>query len=72
MLRQLWQVCGQGDLGRITGAAENREDSPRSWLVTLDSGSECCVFEGEFEIVREESPQELGEEASIGAGVVRV
>lgn len=51
MLRQLWLVCDQGDLGRITGLRESAEGFPRSWFVTMDNGSECCVFEGEFEVV---------------------
>jgi hypothetical protein len=56
MLRQLWLVCDQGDLGRITGLRESAEGFPRSWLVTMDNGSECCVFEGEFEVVPEPEP----------------
>lgn len=56
MLRQLWLVCDQGDLGRITGLRESAESFPRSWFVTMDNGSECCVFEGEFEVVPEPEP----------------
>jgi len=72
MRRRLWLVCDQGDLGRITGAGERREDCPRSWLVTMDNGSECCVFEGEFEMVREETLEETPEEVPIGVGGTRV
>ncbi len=53
MLRQLWLLCDEGDLGRITGLRESGEGSPRSWFVMMDNGSECCVFEGEFEVVPE-------------------
>lgn len=56
MLRQLWLVCDQGDLGRITGVRESAEGFPRSWFVTMDNGTECCVFEGEFEVVPEPEP----------------
>lgn len=57
MLRQLWLVCDEGDMGRITGLRESAEGSPRSWLVTMDNGTECRVFEGEFEVVTEPDPE---------------
>lgn len=72
MLRRLWLVCHQGDLGTITGLRESGEDSPRSWFVTMDDGSQSCVFEGEFEMVREQEPERPEEEVSIGVGVSRL
>ncbi len=61
MLRQLWLICDRGELGRITGPRESGENTPRSWFVTMDNGSGSYVFEGEFEIVREEDSEELEE-----------
>jgi len=72
MLRQLWLVCHQGDLGTITGLRESGEESPRSWFVTMDDGSQSCVFEGEFEIVREQELERPEEEVSIGVGISRL
>ncbi len=53
MTRQMWLLCGKGDLGTITGVREDNEAAPRSWLMTMDNGSKTYVFEGEFEVVKE-------------------
>jgi hypothetical protein len=48
MSRSIWPVCNCGDLGTVSRAGETREDTPGSWLVTMDSGHNLYVFEGEF------------------------
>ena len=69
MLRQLWLVCDEGDLGRITGLRESGEGLPRSWFVAMDNGSECWVFEGEFDVVSEPEPgRPVGAESTMMRG----
>ncbi len=72
MLRRLWLVSHQGELGRVTGPRGSGENTPRSWFVTMDNGSESYVFEGEFEIVREQEPERPEKEVSIGVGISRL
>ncbi|MBM4444360.1 MAG: hypothetical protein FJ020_03530 [Chloroflexi bacterium] len=51
MSRSIWPVCNCGDLGTVIGAGETGEDTPESWLVTMDSGHKLYVFEGEFAVM---------------------
>lgn len=51
MSRSIWPVCNCGDLGTVSRAGETGEDTPGSWLVTMDSGHSLHVFEGEFVLI---------------------
>lgn len=65
MLRQLWLLCDEGELGRITELRGSQEDSPGSWFVRMDNGRESYIFEGEFEVVQEMEPRESVGVASV-------
>ena len=58
MSRHIWFICSKGELGTITGLRESKEDTPDSWFVRMDNGSESYIFEGEFEVVKEQQRRE--------------